>query len=1503
MLPKHTVIAALSILGVAAVPSSAYAQQGPEQVLVQRAKLLDTQGRHDLAADNWRQVLLMNPGQADALAALIRFSRATGDTAKARQYEAALERQHPGTAITGAAAMTRSNDGGELLREASRLASAHKYTEALAMYQRAFGSEQPPDNWGISYYETEAAVPARLPHAVAGLRTLAAKYPANPSYRLALARVLTYRPGTRLEGARMLASFQGTPEQNEQARAAWKQAILWDPTAPAATETAKQYVQRFPDAELSSHLSAAPKHAAPAKPGSPLEGEGYRALASGDLSSAQEHFAALAAGSDHQGQGEAGLGYVAMKRKDFSAAVNHFEQARSSGVRSAALDKALTEARYWAAMAEGNEALSAGDADRAAASFERARQLKANRPEATEALGGSLLAEKDTEEAQNVLARALDANPHRAETWIAWMNAALEGGNAADVLARQTQMPQDVKQVLAHRPDFLALLAAAELGSGNQDVAARLIARIEELAASSGQAAAPQVRAAGRLLSLGYLEQAIELCSAAIKSEPENAGAWQTLVQAEHAAGRDRVATSVATRMPKSVDAAAMANPDFLLALAAVYQGEHQYTVAGQLLDRASSVSNLKPRTSSAIELQRASLALASGDPHTAYNLYRRMQGRDPGNAAAWTGAIAALHAGKHDAEALAAIEALSPDVTAQVRQDPAFLQTAAFVYSENGRSRDAMLCLHAVIRQYTSQHQPVPFAVDSETAWLQLNAGHDKELATTLERLGSNPHLTDDQANTLKQIWTTWSMRRAEAEFARGDRKAAVAILHAAVQAYPDQLNVRMALANMHARTGNPGLSVKMFLDLDWNHAAVEQYEAAINAALTAHNMKYADFWLKLGLEQYPGNPALLRAGARVEEERGDTRKAMRYLASARGNTDLKDLSPNLLEAELGKAGKGTSTRADAQNDGQTVATPQTELARMLGAAGGAQPRTELSDSWTSSPSDEPAAETLTSMHPVAYTVPSTSHGAAQSPREEDPLAGILASSKKTQPSSDGWPADDAPASDAANDADLPQATVHVKHAPETRRQPVRTPDPLAGLGLDGDFGQSDVADTGMQRMRPVSATANNGDGLRAILGGSSQPTAPRGSFAESLDPESKGVSSSSLTATPHTASRLLGAEPVMRSPQEKASDDLSTLQSRFSPWFATGGAYRGRSGTTGFDQLHQFEAEMEGSTVMGTGARLTVVTRPVSLQSGTPDASSNFRFGSGTSLPTTAQFASGLGGEVQFATRSLEMSAGYAPQNFAVRNFLGSFALRPAQGPITLRLYRDNVKDTLLSYAGMTDPATGQVWGGVVATGGALELHHGGADSGFYATVDGQKLTGRNVTDNTRVMGNAGAYWSALSNPFGTLKVGANLMAMHYALNERYFTLGQGGYFSPNSFFMVNAPVTWEGHPFRSTYYTLSGSLGMQNIQEGQAMSGSLVVGNGIQTLSGASYDLHGRVGHRMTDHWDLEAFVDANNSRQYSEHTAGFSVRYMKFAQPENATPGGFLNANTVRPLERP
>ena len=368
----------------------------------------------------------------------------------------------------------------------------------------------------------------------------------------------------------------------------------------------------------------------------------------------------------------------------------------------------------------------------------------------------------------------------------------------------------------------------------------------------------------------------------------------------------------------------------------------------------------------------------------------------------------------------------------------------------------------------------------------------------------------------------------------------------------------------------------------------------------------------------------------------------------------------------------------------------------------------------------------------------------------------------------------------------------------------------------------------------------------------------------------------------------------------RDEIQGQIAAIDGRSSPYAGGGAMISNRSGEPGFERLADEEVPVEASTVVLGALRLTAIARPVFLNAGTPDGTSLYRFG--TSLVGTtfgSQSAGGLGGEVQLSTQDFGLRFGISPSGFLVTNFVGGVRWRIAGGPVTLWATRDNVKDTLLSYAGSRDPGSGSIWGGVVANSGAVQGNWGGADRGFYGSFGYQYLTGTNVASNTRFDGNAGAYWKIMSRSYGSLTIGANVFGMGYSKNLRYFTYGQGGYFSPQEYLLLNAPVRWVGRYKRNFEYSITASLGSQQFREDaspffptdpalQGKSGPYYPG---QSVSGANYNVEFRGSYHLPGNWYLSAYMNMNNALDYNQQIFGFSLRYLfrdSLASPEMMVP---------------
>jgi cellulose synthase operon protein C len=204
------------------------------------------------------------------------------------------------------------------------------------------------------------------------------------------------------------------------------------------------------------------------------------------------------------------------------------------------------------------------------------------------------------------------------------------------------------------------------------------------------------------------------------------------------------------------------------------------------------------------------------------------------------------------------------------------------------------------------------------------------------------------------------------------------------------------------------------------------------------------------------------------------------------------------------------------------------------------------------------------------------------------------------------------------------------------------------------------------------------------------------------------------------------------------------------------------------------------------------------------------------------------------------------------------------------------------------------------------------GDLSSGFYFGAGGQYITGLHVLQNRRYDGSAGAYWRVLAMPeYGNLNVGANFFAMHYTSNLQAFTYGQGGYFSPQSYFLANVPITWTGHYLTRWHYTVLGSFGIQAFSEDAESLDPLDIDTETNTFNnaqpaaltsvGLNYDVRGQVAYAIHDHWFVGGFAEPTTLATTLTSTPAFSVRYLFRSQPSTAAgPTGLFLTDDQHPL---
>lgn len=259
----------------------------------------------------------------------------------------------------------------------------------------------------------------------------------------------------------------------------------------------------------------------------------------------------------------------------------------------------------------------------------------------------------------------------------------------------------------------------------------------------------------------------------------------------------------------------------------------------------------------------------------------------------------------------------------------------------------------------------------------------------------------------------------------------------------------------------------------------------------------------------------------------------------------------------------------------------------------------------------------------------------------------------------------------------------------------------------------------------------------------------------------------------------------------------------------------------------------------------------------------------------------------------------------------------MHPPSSHFTFTFGRDPITDTQLSYAGLRDLGSktptfpGNVWGGVITNAGEAQLAFGNERSGWYIQGGGQYITGQHVENNSRFDGDAGAYWAVWHRPeYGNLTLGMNFFGMHYNQNLRYFTYGQGGYFSPEAYMLAGIPFTFNGHHGPRFHYRVVGSLGIQAFQESSTpyfpLDPAIQAANNNpyypeQSSVGANYSFLGEGAYAVAQHWYVGGYLSFNNARNYAAVDVGFFVRYLFRPQPasEEIGPTGIFQSRVSVP----
>jgi len=346
----------------------------------------------------------------------------------------------------------------------------------------------------------------------------------------------------------------------------------------------------------------------------------------------------------------------------------------------------------------------------------------------------------------------------------------------------------------------------------------------------------------------------------------------------------------------------------------------------------------------------------------------------------------------------------------------------------------------------------------------------------------------------------------------------------------------------------------------------------------------------------------------------------------------------------------------------------------------------------------------------------------------------------------------------------------------------------------------------------------------------------------------------------------------------------------------------YWGSSGTGGYSDLKAHTTMLQVDAPLYDG-RMFFRSDLVNMNAGSFSADKNNAYKEqwGTcDLDTCygSKNQSGNGASVAVGWQNDTWSAdiGTTPMGFEVVDVVGGLSYSNDIGPFgyTLNAHRRPISSSLLSFGGQKDNASGDhpgtTWGGVRADGGGISMSYDkGEANGVWASLGGDQLTGKNVADNWRVRWMTGYYYKVINENNRRVTVGLNNMIWHYQKDLSGYTLGQGGYYSPQEYVSFAVPVNWRQRT-ENWSWELGGSVSwshsrdrteqrypLMNLIPSQWQKAASEDTNGGGSSQGFGYTARAIVERRVTSNWFVGAGVDIQQAKDYTPSHALLYVRY--------------------------
>lgn len=343
----------------------------------------------------------------------------------------------------------------------------------------------------------------------------------------------------------------------------------------------------------------------------------------------------------------------------------------------------------------------------------------------------------------------------------------------------------------------------------------------------------------------------------------------------------------------------------------------------------------------------------------------------------------------------------------------------------------------------------------------------------------------------------------------------------------------------------------------------------------------------------------------------------------------------------------------------------------------------------------------------------------------------------------------------------------------------------------------------------------------------------------------------------------------------------------------------YWGSSGTGGYSDLKAHTTMLHVDAPLSDG-RMFFRTDMVNMDAGSFSTASNGSFnpkwGTCASTPCyghTSQAADGASVAVGWENSTWAMDIGTTPMGFEVVDVVGGISYSSDIGPLgyTVNAHRRPVSSSMLAFAGQVDPNTHKTWGGVRSTGGGVSVSYDkGEANGIWSSLNADSLTGENVADNWRVRWMTGYYYKLINANNERLTVGLSNMLWHYDKDLSEYTLGQGGYYSPQQYVSFALPINWRKRT-ENWSWELGGSVSWSHSKSNDGkrypIQSLIPVEPGRygdrsepeegSSSSGTGYTARAIIERRVTSNWFVGLGVDIQEAKDYTPSHALMYVRY--------------------------